>query len=338
MRRSLSFLSFVLVVFFLAWFVQTLTTASLPNSKRPIIFYANQLRDDFKLTFAQAIGQAKKSVTLIVYSLSDREMIEALRRQAKKGCHVRLICDAQASKGIQVKLGPDVKVFARSLYGLMHQKILVIDGKKTWIGSANFTTESLKMHGNLVIGFEDVDLAAIAEAKADALSQIGKREFFSPKKMEIGGQRVELRFLPDDSDAVDQMIAYLKAAKKTIQIAMFTWTRDDFAQAVINAARRGVNVKVVMDHHSARGASAKIVKLFEEAKVPVALSQGSALLHHKFAIIDEETFIQGSANWTESAFSRNDDCFLVLKDLTDQQKTKLRVLWLVICLESTLNS
>ena len=57
------------------------------------------------------------------------------------------------------------------------------------------------------------------------------------------------------------------------------------------------------------------------------------LLHHKWALIDKETLIVGSANWTTAAFTKNQDCFLVLP-LKEKEQKFMKNLWKVIQLES----
>jgi phosphatidylserine/phosphatidylglycerophosphate/cardiolipin synthase-like enzyme len=71
-----------------------------------------------------------------------------------------------------------------------------------------------------------------------------------------------------------------------------------------------------------------------KAGVPVAFSRGNQLLHHKWAYIDEDKLISGSANWTKAAFNRNQDCFLVLDRLNQDQKKFMNALWKRISLES----
>ena len=37
----------------------------------------------------------------------------------------------------------------------MHRKVLLVDGEEVWLGSANMTRDSLRMHGNLMVGIKD---------------------------------------------------------------------------------------------------------------------------------------------------------------------------------------
>ena len=38
----------------------------------------------------------------------------------------------------------------------------------------------------------------------------------------------------------------------------------------------------------------------------------------------------GSANWTKAAFKQNDDCFLIIHDLADEQRQSMQKLWRTI--------
>jgi phosphatidylserine/phosphatidylglycerophosphate/cardiolipin synthase-like enzyme len=127
----------------------------------------------------------------------------------------------------------------------------------------------------------------------------------------------------------------IQGAQKSVRVAMFTWTRQDLAKTVINAAKRGVKTEVVIDHCAGKGAGAKIVKLLKDNNIDVYLSTGTPLLHHKFLYIDNKYLVNGSANWTKAAFTQNDDCFIVIHDLTDKQNEQMETLWNVILNESS---
>jgi phosphatidylserine/phosphatidylglycerophosphate/cardiolipin synthase-like enzyme len=108
---------------------------------------------------------------------------------------------------------------------------------------------------------------------------------------------------------------------------MFTWTHQGLANEVIKAKQRGIDVQVVVDSSSAVGASKKVVSILKRHAVPTTLSRGNALLHHKFMYVDGHTLVHGSANWTLSAFAKNDDCFLIMHPLTSGQKQFMDRLW-----------
>lgn len=124
-----------------------------------------------------------------------------------------------------------------------------------------------------------------------------------------------------------RIIAMIQGAEKSIRVAMFTWTRADFAKEIIAAHKRGITVQIALDRNSAQGASSKIATLFKENGIPVTLNKGTGLLHHKLLVIDDRILVNGSANWTKAAFTQNEDCFMILYELTDKQREKLKTVW-----------
>lgn len=324
-----------LIIWCVYWLVGGNIPITLPDNGQPASMYANQIQDDLSQVVLSGIGNAKKTILLIIYALTDDKIAEELKRKSNEGIDVRVICDAKASPYITQKLGPKVQVLRRFSPGLMHQKILVVDGVQTLIGSANMTGESLRFHGNLIMAIHSPQLAQIIEEKASGMTEYEPTPYFAPQTLAIGGQRAEMWFLPNEREAVKCLSNLIETAQKTIRVAMFTWTRNDLAKNIIDAKKRGVDVKVVIDHHSGLGSSSKIVQMLRKGGVPVKLSSGSALLHHKFLYVDGKILVNGSANWTKAAFTKNDDCFLILHDLIEPQRQQMDRLWDVIMAEST---
>ena len=306
----------------------------VPASDSTIELYSNQTQDDLTHLYVQAIEQAKSSITLVIYALTDQAITQALYKKSEAGIPVYIVSDAKASPGLTKKL-PKATIIRRVGEGLMHQKILVIDQKQVWLGSSNFTPSSLKVHGNLVIG---IDNPALAEALTTRIKSMDEEGGVSSpllhKETAAGFQNIELWVLPDDPTAVRRMIELFRSAKKSIKVAMFTWTRVDFTQELLAAAKRGVKVEAVIDRYAGKGAGAKVVKMLEDGKIPVRLSTGKGLLHHKFAYIDDRILINGSANWTAAAFKTNDDVFMVVDPLTPEQQAKMNTLWQILLKES----
>jgi cardiolipin synthase A/B len=305
----------------------------LPSSDAPIELYSNQTQDDLTHLFQHAITSAKQSITLVIYALTDPQIIHALQTQSESGIQVYIVCDARASPGISHRL-PRATIVKRTGSGLMHQKILIIDNKQIWVGSANMTTSSLNVHSNLVMGIENPALAQALTERAKSMDEAGGYSPLLHRETQAGDQNLELWVLPDDPNAVKRMIDLFRSAQKSIKVAMFTWTRVDFTEELIEAAKRGVQVEAVIDRYSGKGASAKIVRLLEQNGIPVRLSTGNKLMHNKLAYIDDTILVNGSANWTNAAFKENDDFFIVLYPLTSEQQTKLNKLWSAIVRDS----
>lgn len=306
---------------------EQVTAAPLPEEGEEACLYSNQSRNDLTKVYLQSIASAQQSILLLIYNLTEPSITHALRQKAEEGIDVTVICDGKASIHSKKYLGSRVRVFERRDRGLMHLKILVIDERLTILGSANLSRHSLRIHGNLIMALESSEIAAFIKQRAKGIAANGASKICRSQQFTVGGQAVEMWFLPENPRAVDRIIQLIDQAKKTIKIAMYTWTRKDFAEAVVRSALRGVTVEVIMDRDAAKGSSQKIATYLNWEKIPLFVNTNPGLLHHKFLLIDNTILVNGSANWTKAAFTLNNDCFIILHDLTEQQRSLLSPMW-----------
>lgn len=304
---------------FCVWFTWASLSPDLPEPNSPPRLYSNQCRMDIRAILLNAIRGATSSIRLVSFGLSDRAILGVLASKIKENIPTTVFYDTGGSPKIyKVLKGGDIHPIKN--VGLMHQKIVVLDQEMVFIGSANMTSASLRMHDNLVVGLVSKPIAQFLE-NHDPFSS-------GYLKTRVGGQEIELWLLPDPrGHALTELRRQIRNASRTLRIALFTFTHPGLVDDVIDAHNRGVKVSIVVDMHSGTGASAKAVEKLKKAGVPVRLSQGTQLLHHKFIYIDEQTLVTGSANWTKAAFYKNSDCILTLHQLNPDQKKFMKRLW-----------
>lgn len=302
---------------------KTATTVRLPSSSDLVTFYSTQTGDHLQETYLSAIESAKSSIELITFTMRDKRVIHALNQQAKKGVEVTVIYDSKAADNLDTQLASQVRKVKRDPRGITHQKILIIDRQSLFVGTANLTVGSLRYYDNLVNGFWSPELAQWVGERLKGLDG-GSKGPGGHKTVTLGDQTLEFWFLPDGPKAPERVMQLIRSAQKTLDIAMFTWTRLDFAQEVIDAKNRGVNVTVVIDRQSSTGASAKVVQKLKQGGVPLRFGRSDELMHTKTMVVDGALLVSGSANWTKSAFSRNDDCFYVLSPLKSKEQEILQ--------------
>lgn len=122
----------------------------------------------------------------------------------------------------------------------------------------------------------------------------------------------ETYFTPGDN--CPRKIAHLLAGTRTsVDICVFTITDDRISQPIIDAHRRGINVRIVTDDEKAFDAGSDIDDLVR-AGVPVRVDRTSYHMHHKFAIFDRKLVLTGSYNWTRGAAEYNEENFIVSED------------------------
>ncbi len=313
------------IVLFYIWLIVSASQVTLPKEKHPLVLYSNQTRQDIKKTFHKALSLAHQSIFLSVYGISDPEILKLLLKKSQENVTVTVEYDPTASGNLKKVLPSPAMIHPIKSKGLMHKKIVIIDHAQVFLGSANLTTTSLRHHANLVLGFYNPSLASHLENPAAP-------PFFSFTTEEQTG---EIFLLPDSQRrGLEKLLESIECAHKKIDVAMFTLTHPDICSALIRAKNRGVQVRVALDYYTARGASKKSLAAMEKEGVTLYLSQGKELLHHKWALIDENLLIMGSANWTKAAFSKNQDFLFFLHPLKEEQQKFFKKLWNIIELES----
>jgi mitochondrial cardiolipin hydrolase len=120
----------------------------------------------------------------------------------------------------------------------------------------------------------------------------------------------------------------LRSTRQTLDICVFTLSDDRIAEEILAAAQRGVKIRIITDNDKEYDAGSDISRL-REAGIPVAVDRTSAHMHHKFAIFDGKSLINGSYNWTRSACSMNEENIVLSKDplLIRQFSTQFDKLW-----------
>lgn len=122
---------------------------------------------------------------------------------------------------------------------------------------------------------------------------------------------IEVAFSPNGGSA-DLIIKTIGEAKKTIKVQAYSFTNADIAKALLDAAKRGVNVRVVLDK-SQETEKYTSATFLANAGVPVRIDDDFAIAHSKIMILDEENVITGSFNFTKAAEKSNAENVLVIR-------------------------
>jgi phosphatidylserine/phosphatidylglycerophosphate/cardiolipin synthase-like enzyme len=123
---------------------------------------------------------------------------------------------------------------------------------------------------------------------------------------------IEVHFSPNGK-CTDAIIRELDKAKNTVLVQAFSFTSAPIAKALLNAHKRGLKVEVILDK-SQRTDQYSSATFFYNAGIPVKIDAQHAIAHNKIMIIDGETLITGSFNFTKAAEEKNAENLLVLRD------------------------
>ena len=104
------------------------------------------------------------------------------------------------------------------------------------------------------------------------------------------------------------LIREIDAAQKSVHVLIYSLTDDDVANALVRAAGRNVDVKVVMDlSQTAEKSSLKdfLTTKLGAKRVIERTGKGRGIMHEKMAVYDGMTVTLGSYNWTDGARDSN---------------------------------
>ncbi len=110
-----------------------------------------------------------------------------------------------------------------------------------------------------------------------------------------------------------ELVRAVDAAQRTIDIAAYEFNLPSVTQALLNAAARGVVVRVVTDDAAGFDDEDSTLRQLVEARVRVVIDARRALMHDKFIIFDSTTVWTGSWNFTVNDTYRNNNNILILR-------------------------
>lgn len=119
---------------------------------------------------------------------------------------------------------------------------------------------------------------------------------------------VRVAFTPGD-DVAGQIVDAIRQARQQVLVQAFSFTHHDIARALIEAHRRGVEVKLIADREQTENMERGQVPGMARAGVPVWLDGEHQSAHNKVVVVDaglpSARIITGSYNFTRAAQYKN---------------------------------
>lgn len=302
----------------------------------------------------EVIAAAQREVLLETFILYEDKVGKALHAAliaaARRGAQVDVTVDAFGSPslsdefiGAMTAVGIRIHVFdpARKLFRRinyfrrMHRKLVVVDGKRAFVGGINYSADHLADYGpeakqDYAVEAEGPIVAHIRSFMKDAIAE-GKpgrywfRRRVTPEAIESipAAGNADAIFVWRDNrahtnDIERQYRLAIRLARRRIIIAnAYFFPGYSFLRDLRNAARRGVEVSLILQgnpdmpivqtaaamlyHHLLRGG----VRIYEYCERP---------LHGKIALVDDEWSTVGSSNLDPLSLSLNLEANLMIYD------------------------
>jgi phosphatidylserine/phosphatidylglycerophosphate/cardiolipin synthase-like enzyme len=120
------------------------------------------------------------------------------------------------------------------------------------------------------------------------------------------------RFSPGDA-CLREIVHRFDQARRSVDICVFTITDDRITNAILEAQRRKIALRLITDDRKSADLGSD-VELLVEAGISVRTDRRPAHMHHKFAIFDGAFLLNGSYNWTRGAALENSENLITTSD------------------------
>ncbi|MFQ5427336.1 MAG: phospholipase D-like domain-containing protein, partial [Gaiellales bacterium] len=246
---------------------------------------------------AEFIGSAEQEVAVAIYDFhvdaggGGEVITHALQSAEERGVRVRLVdhderksdyksCIPSPQKPPEYidSLGLDVRPVVDP-YGLMHHKYVVVDGRRLWMGSLNWTDDAFTLQENVFLTFEAPALAEAYRQNFDELWELrvveGTGEFdHAAVPVQSSSERVRARpiFCPDRGPALAADIAAaMRRARRRILVCSPVLTSGPILGALTDVLERdGLSISGVVDGTMMRGVLRQWDELTPESWKPDA--------------------------------------------------------------------
>ena len=137
------------------------------------------------------------------------------------------------------------------------------------------------------------------------------------------------KFLHNPS-SLSCLIQCLNQATSSLDVCVFIITSQDLSDVLIKLHKRGVIIRIITDYER-MDLNISQIEQFREVGIQVRHDKTSFLMHHKFAIIDDRTLINGSFNWTNQAIIGNQENLIITNNLQllKPYKFQFEKLWIL---------
>lgn len=303
---------------------------------------------DIRPALEDLIASARERLVLETYVLhksfgkSARMILEALKNQVQVlgVVHPNTLNDMNylaelRQAGSQIVERDMAPVGGNPAEGYVHAKFLIADGRRGYIGTANFNGASMSENREMGIVFEDAplvqNLEMVASLDAGRAKSVVALDLKNAVLLQGAAEEFQIKGLPLCEEGV---AALCEMAKKEIDVMMFTFSHafgkyDEIATPMRAAIRRGVKVRLIHDARTLKelkgvwptlrdmkqwGVDVRVADIAKLGKAPYGQ------YHAKAMCVDGEFLMIGSNNWTEAASHENRETALILRSrhMSDQ--------------------
>jgi cardiolipin synthase len=265
--------------------------------------------DDGMQPIYALMSSARHELDMTMYELADPQAVDILEADAARGVEVRVILDKDysgayvnnaayselRSHGVEVHWAPADTIF--------HQKTITVDDHKSAVMSLNLTSEYYSSTRDFAV--ETTDHSDVA-----AIEQVFRTDWAGSGPPQAGPPGLNLLWSPG---AEAPILGLIQSAQHSLLIENEEMADPDVTSALEAAARRGVDVEVVMTYSSSWAGSFRDL-VAAGVRVRTYASDAALYIHAKAIVADGTRMFVGSQNFSDSSLNYNRELGIITSD------------------------
>lgn len=262
------------------------------------------------------VACATRTLDMALYEVNSPCFVDVIlaRLAAVPALQVRIVTDnescpvvmgARSCQLSRLEGNPRVQIVDDARATLMHHKFIVADGTRLWVASANMTRQSFCTDENNALVIEDAPAISMYSAEFRRMFEMRAFGPIAPETDPSPTARFGVYFSPRTPTTqpphwLTALIDAINTARTSVEFAVSAFTRQDIADALSAAHRRGVRVRGIVDSSYAMDPAVVSIRM---AGADIRTDS----MHSKVLIVDGATVTTGSANWSTNAWTNNEN-------------------------------
>ncbi|WP_069802751.1 phospholipase D-like domain-containing protein [Thermogemmatispora onikobensis] len=264
----------------------------------------------------QAIAEARHSLAVEIYLLTDRSVIQALEKAAKRGLTVRVMLEPHPYGGgspagtmQQLRAAGVEARYANPAFPLTHAKLMIVDGARAYIMTGNFSRAALG--GNRSVANREYGIVDPWPGDVSNLSALFEADW---RRTTAGAAINDANLVISPGNARAALQGLIGEAQRTLLVEEEEMRDQQVEAALVAAERRGVRVQVILPAPRAgNDPNAEGIATLLQGGVAVR-EDGQLYIHAKMLVVDGREAFVGSENCSPPGLESNREVGILIAD------------------------
>jgi cardiolipin synthase A/B len=293
----------------------TVTTSNIGSGTQGLQVFVEP--DAGYSVITNAISGAKQSVWVEMYLLTERHIIQGLEEAAHRGVDVRVMLEGHPYGSGSISptqtldrlnaAGVKAKTTNPS-FALTHEKGLVIDGQTAYIMTSNFTVSALG--GSRSVTNREYGIIDNNSQDVQAVTSI-----FNADWNRTDAQFNDPNLVVSPVNSRNAFTSLINGAHSSLLIEAEEMQDSGIEQALVNAAKHGVHVQVILPAPSGSSgdSNSQGISTIQQGGAQVK-EDPHYYMHAKIIVVDGQKAFVGSENISTASLERNRELGIIVAD------------------------